>query len=245
MNTVKRGRFVLLAALAWTWACSDSKGTATSPSTSAGLVARGEAFEVTGVVSNDAGRPLQGIAVTMRYWLGGFIQSPAALTDAAGTYRIAFTANPWTEGSSRRGAARAELQVDGYEWYQRTVYATGLQLVENFRLHPQQQIAPGESVVLPMAPDDSNCIFGLSWTLATICRTVRVTPQPRGSMTIQAISLSDGVQPLLSVCCVSGDDRGGNPVTVPLTAATEFTVEVGVTTFTPTQSILVKTSLDP
>src|SRR6185503_15848310 len=137
MNRAVVITLVLLATLECTGACKRSP---TSPSPSAGLVARGEAFEVTGVVSNDAGRPLQGIPVTMRYWLGGFIQSPAVLTDGAGTYKIAFTANPWTEGSGRRGAARAELHADGYEWYQRTVYAAGPPLVENFRLHPQQQV---------------------------------------------------------------------------------------------------------
>jgi hypothetical protein len=115
--------------------------------------------------------------VTMRHWLGGLIQSPAALTDAAGVYKIAFTANPWNEGSSGRAAARAELIADGYEWYYRTIFATGPQLVENFRLHPLQRIAPGESVVLPMAPDDGLCVTELSWTLATVCRTVRVTAQ--------------------------------------------------------------------
>jgi len=238
-------RAVALVLLIFAAACHD--GSPTSPSGSPALVARGEPFEVSGVVSDDAGRPLQGITVTMRYWLGGFIQHPAALTDAAGAYKIAFTANPWNEGSSgRRGAARAELIADGYEWYFRTVFATGPQLVENFRLHPLQQIAPGESVVLLMAPDDGMCVTELSWTLATVCRTVRVRAQANGSMTVQAISQGDAGQPLVSVCCVSGDDRGGNPVTLPVTAATEFTVEVGLSGgFTTTQSVVVKTSFDP
>jgi hypothetical protein len=181
----------------------------------------------------------------MRYWLGGRIKSPAALTDAAGAYKIAFTSDPWKEGSDRRGAARAELNVDGYEFYQRTVYATGSQLVENFRLHPLRQIAPGESVVLTMSADDSMCAFGLSWTLAKVCRTIRVAAQPHGSVTFQAISQGDQGEPLVSVCCVSGDDAYGNPLTLPATAATEFTVEVGLLTAETTQSILVKTSFDP
>jgi len=210
------------------------------------LVARAEPFEVTGVVSDDAGRPLQGIAVTMRHWLGGLIQSRAVLTDAAGAYKIAFTANPWNEGSSGRAAARAELIADGYEWYYRTIFATGPQFVENFRLHPLQRIAPGESVVLAMALDDGTCVTELSFTLARVCRTVRVTAQANGSMTVRATSQGDAGQPLVSVCCVSGNDRGGNPVTLPVTAATEYTVEVGLTGgFTTTQSVVVKTSFDP
>jgi hypothetical protein len=38
-------------------------------------------------------------------------------------------------------------------------------------------------------------------------------------MTVQAISQGHAGQPLVSVCCVSGDERGGNPVTLPVTAA--------------------------
>ena len=206
----------------------------------------GEAFEVTGVVTDDAGRPVQGIAVRMRYWLGGHIEAPAALTDAAGAYRIAFSSNPWNAGSRGRGAARAELIVDGYEWYYRTVIATAPQLVENFRLNPLRRIAAGESVALSMTQDDGECVAGLSWTLATVCRTVSVrTPAP-GSLTVQAIGVGDAGQPLVSVCCVSGDDRGGNPVTLPVSAGNESTVEVGLLGSVMTaQPIVVKTSFDP
>ena len=99
--------------------------------------------------------------------------------------------------------------------------------------------------MLPLGPDDGMCVTGLSWTLATVCRTVRVTAQANGTMTVQAISSGDGGQPLVSVCCVSGDDRGGNPVTLPVTAGTEFTVEVGLTgSISKPQSIMVKTSFD-
>jgi hypothetical protein len=217
-----------------------------SPSPSPALVRAAEPFEVTGVVTDDEGRPLQGIAVTMRHWIGGFIQGPAVLTDAAGAYRIAFSANPWTEGSRGRAAARAELIPDGFEWYYRTIFATGPQLVENFRLHPLQRIAPGDSVVLSLAREDGGCAGGLSWTLAVVCRTVSVRAQANGSMTVQAMSRGDGGQPLVSVCCVSGDDRDGNPVTLPVTAGREFTVEVGLLGgFTTTQPIEVKTSFAP
>jgi hypothetical protein len=218
-----------------------SGGSPTSPSGPTG-----EPFEVTGVVTDDAGRPLREIAVTMRHWSGGRLLSPVVLTDAAGAYDIAFSANPWNEGSSGRAAARAELIVDGYEWYYRTVFATGARLVENFRLHPLQRIAAGESVVLSMARDDGLCVTGLSWTLATVCRTVKVRARANGSMTVQAISQGEAGQPLVSVCCVSGDESGGNPVTVPVTAESEFTVEIGLSgSFTTVQSIVMKTSFDP
>jgi hypothetical protein len=232
-------RAVALVLLIFAAGCSG--GSPTSPSGPPG-----EPFEVTGVVTDDAGRPLPEIAVIMRHWSGGHLLSPVVLTDAAGAYKIAFSANPWNEGSSGRAAARAELIVEGYEWYYRTIFAPGAQLVENFRLHPLQRIAAGESGVLSMAPDDGLCVSGLSWTLARVCRTLKVRARANGSMTVQAISQGDGGQPLVSVCCVSGDDRGGNPVTLPVTAATEFTVEVGLSgRFTTAQSIVVMTSFDP
>lgn len=216
-----------------------------TPAAPSAAVSSGERFEVTGVVSDDVGTPLAGIVVTMRFYLSGFMKSPATRTDAAGAYKIVFNANPWTEPSRGRAAARADLTPDGYEWYYRTVYATAPQIVENFRLHRLQRIAPGESAMLPLGPDDGMCVTGLSWTLATVCRTVRVTAQENGTMMVQAISSGDGGQPLVSVCCVSGDDRGGNPVTLPVTAGTEFTVEVGLTgSISKPQSIMVKTSFD-
>jgi hypothetical protein len=98
-----------------------------------------------------------------------------------------------------------------------------------------------------MAPDDGLCVTELSWTLATVCRTFLVTAQANGSITVEATSQGNGAQPpLVSECCVSNNDRGGNPVTLPVTAATEFTVEVGlVGCLTTTQLIVVKTSFDP
>ena len=237
-------RPVRLALLIFAAGCHGNSST--SPSGSPAVMRSGEPFEVSGIVSDDAGRPLQGIRVTMRHWLGGFSQSPAALTDAAGAYKIAFTANPWNEASSRRAAGRAELIADGYEWYYRTIYVTGSPLVENFRLHPVQRIAAGESVALPITREDGMCVTELSWTLATVCRTVLVKAPTNGSMTVQAISQGDAGQPLVSVCCVSGNDRGGNPVTLPVSAATEFTVEVGLLgSITTTQSVVVKTSFNP
>jgi hypothetical protein len=233
-------RAVAFALLIFAAGCQ-SGGSPSSPSGPPG-----EPFEVTGVVTDDAGRPLQEIGVTMRHWSGGRLLNPAAMTDAAGAYKIAFSANPWNEGSRGRAAARAELIVEGYEWYYRTIFAPGAQLVENFRLHPLQRIAAGESVALSMAPDDGLCVTELSWTLATVCRTIKVRARANGSMTVQAISQGDAAQPLVSVCCASGNDRGGNPVTLPVTTATEFTVEVGLSgSFTTAQSIVVVTSFDP
>src|SRR4029079_1451563 len=82
----------------------------------------GETFEVSGVVTNEQGVPVAGAAVTMAYWLSGRIGRPSVLTDASGGYAIKFSSNPWMS-TNGRGAARAEVVADGYDWYWRTVVA--------------------------------------------------------------------------------------------------------------------------
>jgi len=212
---------------------------------SARIAAVGEAFEVRGIVTDAAGTPLQGIPVGMRYWLGGFLQTAKALTDGAGAYTISFTANPWSE-SRGRAAARAELIAEPYEWYYRTVYATAPQIVENFRLHQQQRVPAGESVVVMLGPEAGGCVGGLTWTLARVCRNVRVTAAVNGTLTVGAISPSGSGQPLVAVCCVNGDDTGGNPVTLKASAGTVYTVEVGLLDVPDTAQVIeVTTSFKP
>ena len=88
------------------------------------------AFEVTGVVIDEQGVPVASAEVTMSHWLGGRVHRPSVRTDASGGYTIVFTSNPWPNGSSGdRGAARAEVVSEGYEWYWRTVLATSPRLV--------------------------------------------------------------------------------------------------------------------
>ena len=43
-----------------------------------------DAYEVTGIVTDDQGKPLAGAVVTMAYWLGATTQFPTAVTDASG-----------------------------------------------------------------------------------------------------------------------------------------------------------------
>jgi hypothetical protein len=147
----------------------------------------------------------------MRYWLGGFIQHPAALTGVADAYRIAFTADPWNEGSSgRRGAARAELIADGYEWYYRTVYATARRSSRTSVSVPLQRISPG--AVRRVADGARRRDVRNRAVVDTGDGPQhRVTAQANGSTTVQAISQGDAGQGLVSVCCVSGDDRAGIP----------------------------------
>src|SRR5687768_10233763 len=55
------------------------------------LPSNGEAFEVTGVVTDEQGVPVAGADVTMAHSLGGRDHRPFVRTDASGRYTITFT----------------------------------------------------------------------------------------------------------------------------------------------------------
>jgi hypothetical protein len=210
-------------------------------STSTALPSNGETFEVSGVVTDDHGVPVAGAEVTMSYWLGGLVRRPAVRTEASGEYRIAFTSNPYMIGTSGRGAARAEVVADGYEWYWRNVLATSPRLVEHFRLHRITRLTAGESTLLSVTPDNGEC---QGWLVGP-CGRVRVAALADGNLTIEAVptQLPSGL-PQLEVCCVSGNEQYGNPVSLRVTAGTEVHVEVGQPRGLATgESVLAKTSL--
>jgi hypothetical protein len=209
------------------------------------LPSSGEAFEVTGVVTDEHGVPVAGAEVTMAHSLGGRDHRPSVRTDASGRYAIGFTSNPWMDGpTGNRGAARAEVASDGYEQYWRTVVAASPPLIENFRLHRLNRIRAGDSFVLSVAPDNGGCT---GW-LSAPCGRLRVAAPADGNLTVEAVPLQmPAGLPQIQACCASGDERYGNPVTLPVTAGTEIWVEVGQQRpgFTTAVTFIVKTSLTP
>ena len=210
------------------------------PTTPTGTSRPGEAFEVTGVVTDDQGVPVAGAYVTMAM----LVSRPSVVTDASGGYTIGFTSNPWTIGTSgTRGAARAEIVAEGYDEYWRTVVATSSHLVENFRLHRIKRITPGDSIVLSVTSDNGDCH---GWLYGP-CGRVRVAAPANGNLRVEAVPTQEGATlPQLEVCCAAGNEHGGNPVTLPVTAGTEVQVEIGQPPgFTTSESIIVKTSLEP
>ena len=67
-------------------------------------------------------------------------------------------------------------------------------------------------------------------------------------MTVEAPSIQPAAeQPQVEVCCVSGNERYGKPVTIPVTAGTAYyEVLIGLSRGLPTsQSVLLKTSFVP
>ena len=189
------------------------------------------------------GAPVAGAEVTMSHWLGGMVRRPAVRTDGSGGYTIAFTSNPWGSGTNR-GAARAEVVADGYEWYWRTVPATTARSLENFSLHRIKRITAGDSVLVSATPDNGECIGWLSGP----CGRLRVVPHVNGTLTVEAVpTQAPAGLPELEVCCASGSERYGNPVSLPVHAGSEVTVEIGQQRpgFTTILSFMVKTSVEP
>jgi hypothetical protein len=205
----------------------------------------GEAFEVTGVVTDDQGVPVAGAHVTM----ARVDARPSVLTDASGAYRIGFTATPLVNPGAGPGfLARAEIVADGYEQYWRNVMATNRHLVEHFRLHRINRIIAGDSIVVSITPDNGEC---QSWLYGP-CARVRIAVPAAGTLRIEAASTLDGAaRPQLEVCCAAGSELYGNPVTLPAIAGIDVRVEIGQPGtgpspgFTTGASVMVMTSLDP
>ena len=200
----------------------------------------GEAFDVAGVVTDERGMPMRGATVTMAHWLGGVVQRPSALTDASGSYKVSINANPLGSGF----VAQAQVVAEGYEEYWRSLKrSTGTtSFIENFRLERITRIAAGESTVLSVPPDVGDC---RGW-VAEVCPTVRVTVPARGRLSIEVSPVGNsGERPPVEICCVDGNEQGGNPITVPVAPGPELEVKVGLRRgFAAPPSFLVKTSLE-
>lgn len=203
------------------------------------VASNGQTFEVAGVVTDEHGTPMPGATVTMGYWLGGGLKWLSARTDTSGGYRISFEANPLSNGF----VARAQVAADGYEEYWRSIRMTGAaSFAENFRLGRITRIAAGESTVLTVPSDVGEC---RGW-VAEVCPQVLVMIPRQGRLSIEVTPVDDGAErPPVEVCCVDGNERYGNPMTVPVMPGPDVDVKIGLQRdFGGSRSFLVKTSLD-
>ena len=226
------GRVVLGLSLSVLMACAAAPASPVAPEAS------GEPFHVTGVVIDDRGAPLAGAEVAMAHWLEGRLQRPSVVTGSSGTFNIGFTADPWVIGTGgARGAARAEIKADGYELYWRTVLAGNSEIVENFRLSRGKRITAGESIELSSTLANGDCV---GW-LVKPCARVSVVVPSDGTVTIESIPMRATVRPPQNeVCCVGGNETGGNPVTIPVATGVELRVEVSFD-----GPVIVKTAFEP
>ena len=201
----------------------------------------GTSFEVTGIVTDEQGAPIPAAVVTMAHYNGGDqVHWPSVPTDASGSYRIGFTATPLGNGF----VARAQVIVDGYEEYWRSLKRSegGMTFVENFRLYRLTRMTAGESTVLSVPTDLGEC---RGW-VAAACAVVRITSPKGGRLTLDVIS-NDATEerPRLEICCESGNEVYGNPVTLTVTPGPEFVLLIGLGQGISTpRSFIVKTSYE-
>lgn len=205
---------VMLGTLLLAAGCGNQPSTVTAPST-AGPVTQPPGplpatnFEITGVVTNEQGVPVAGAVVTMAN--GPYPSWPSTVSDGSGGYRIAFSATP-SEGGF---VARAQVIAAGYELYWRNLFRSSFanDNSESFRLYPIKRVPGGESAAVAFPSDVGECT---GW-VARRCGIVRVTIPSTGMLTVEVTPTdSSAVKPTLEICCVSGNEIYGNPLTLPL-----------------------------
>ena len=241
------GRTLFVIALLAAAGCDGPTPTQPGPSTQPGPAGpppptNGTSFEVTGIVTDEGGAPMPGAVVTMAHYTGTDTHSlrwPTASTDASGNYRIGFTAIPL----GNVFVARAQVVADGYEEYWRSIRADGrMTFVENVRLSRITRITAGDSTVLSVGPNVGDC---RGW-VAAACAVVRITVPKAGRLTIEAVSDDTMTErPPLEVCCESGNEVSGHPVTINVAPGPELTLFIGLGQgVSTTRSFRVKTSIE-
>jgi hypothetical protein len=104
------------------------------------------------------------------------------------------------------------------------------------------RIAAGESTVLSVSPDGGECRS----LMAGVCGVVRITISKAGRLTVQAVSDDTMPAPQLEICCESGNEVWGNPVTLNVTPGPELELLLGLGQgVSTTRSFKVKTSFEP
>jgi len=244
-------RALFLGALLLPIGCGDERSSATAPSVPAQSIplppTNAEQFEVAGVVTNDAGAAVAGAVVTMAHYVGGNIQWPSTNADMTGAYRISFSGNV-LQRTVDRFVARAEVVADGYELYwaeltQPRGWTGSNDLVRNFPLYPIRRVAGGDSAAVAFPSDVGICT---GW-VAPRCGVVRVRIPNTGTLTVEVTPTDQSAgPPTLEICCASGNEIYGNPLTLTLDGfrGSEVTVNIALRRGgLAAESFVVKTSL--
>jgi hypothetical protein len=178
----------------------------------------------------------------MAHYIGGVVHSPSTVADASGAYRISFSATV-LQRSADRFIARAEVLADGYElyWYSLTAPVGSNNLVGSFPLYRIRRVAAGDSMVAAFPSNVGECP---SW-MAERCGIVRIAVPRAGNLTVEVTPTDQSAgQPPLEICCVSGNEISGNPLTLSVDGGSESTVMIGLRRgSTAAESFVVKTSL--
>jgi hypothetical protein len=231
--------------------CGSQSPTPTTPTavqqpSTPGASAAVETSSVFGRVTSEDGAPVAGAGVTMRFSRGGQFQNAQTTTDASGSYAIEFTSTPWVNPGGR-WSARAEIAAEGFDWYWRSVSASGTsRQEENFRLHRLPTLSLAGGPMLTVSSDNGDCILGEGLYLP--CGRARVAVPGAGLLTVSVEPVVSGsarpVQVLL--CCADGNPTWGNPARIPVTRPMAIDIEVGQTgPGVPNGAVTLRTSFEP
>ena len=231
--SVKAARsFVLLVISASACGGSAVPTTPTPPSpvppSSAGAVLSGR------VTDRATSAPIAGARVTASY-----PGNLSATTDGLGNYRLnglpAHFAIVW--------ATADNYEADVHYFRSES---------QDFRPYPIKRIAPGNSALVTVSPDDPLCANNMTSPgegADYVCQIVRIVAPIDGTMTLEAMPLDGGERPLLVVeagwgqprCC---SQRLENPTSIKVTAGTEVIAHVEMaTSSTANRSFTLNTSM--
>jgi hypothetical protein len=211
------------------------------------------AFEVTGVGTDDDGKPVANATVDFLFGvsLETFAEA-SSVTDGSGFYRVSFRAIPSVSASGT--TAVADFVKSGYDTDTRRFRPTSLDASQtlNFHTYRSRQITAGESTVVTVAPGDAICDAAIDdgpGTQDYACRIVHVVAPRDAIMTLEALATAGGVPPRFEVRIGAPGTPGysvrvENPTSIPVTAGTEVPAVVEMLAGSPnSQTFTLKTSM--
>jgi hypothetical protein len=200
-------------------------------------------FRLTGVVTDDDGRPVAAAKVSVQPWLYAMPSPPrvSTMTGADGSYTIDF--NGMRDAAGGVGYVYGD-QTD-HETVVRYLQPSGQTLAQNLHLYRINRLTAGADASIVVRQDDSICGLDDTWN----CRTVRVTSLSAGKVTLSLDSQGATVQSGLETS-VTGDSTSyrccAASTIYDVRAGTQIAVNVLVEwTAKQSQLLTLHTSLQP
>jgi len=217
-------------------------------------------YEVSGIVSEEAGGPMADTPVHIQYPRGGGFSSPASIcsdfggcgitinTDAAGSYQFIFEpGDQRIYGTDSAGLLSAWR--DGYESNVQLLPRGSTRTVVNLRLRRTKRITAGDSFTAPVEPDSSICTDLEDWFVWTHrCESAVITTQSTGTLVVDARDGAGGGPLPLIFFATSGNyttlqTAGTGVASVGVRAGERYYVFVGAPVGVPAQRYEVSTSV--
>lgn len=224
------------------------------------------AFQLSVLVTDDAGNPIPGTSVENIYYgarpsgclscnipYGGFVLGTA---DASGSFTGHFVAAP--EGMDGfAGAAHAfayvVVQSPNFETDRRFVLGTTPSFAEPIHLHAMREIAAGDSMFVTIASTDpvyQELDTSPASSGTTVCRSVRIRAATDGVLWVSAVPVGSGPAPFVEIDRADESDLiafGAAAVSHAVHAGDVVEVRIATTIAPgdPSQSFVLQTSVTP